>query len=144
MFLAHLNPIWIQLKLDLKFKRAHTTSLHTSLWLQIPYTYSLPTTHIYSTSSRRCIWNHLQTSGAELFCRNSQRVRAVGYFRRRAPFVDVWQDVSQNSKYDPANNSLWLKKGLRRSLPPLGLNILDFSCLLILLIYTNNKNSTTR
>ena len=31
--------------------------LYTSLQLQIPCTYSLPTLHIYSTSNRRRVWN---------------------------------------------------------------------------------------
>ena len=75
--------------------------LYTSLQLQILCTYSLPTLYIYSTSDRRRIWNpveHLRwrffaeivsvksrTSAVKIFCRNSQRVKAVGYFWRRAP-----------------------------------------------------------
>ena len=55
------------------------TSLHQSC------TYSLPTLHIYSTSNRRHIWNLVEHVHHELFCRNSQRVKVVGYFRRRAP-----------------------------------------------------------
>ena len=59
--------------------------LYTSLQLQIPCTYSLPALHIYSTSNRRHIWNPVEHLKWSFFCRNSQRVKAVGYFRRRAP-----------------------------------------------------------
>ena len=34
--------------------------LYSSLQLQIPCTYSLPTLHIYSTSNRRCVWNPVE------------------------------------------------------------------------------------
>ena len=34
--------------------------LYTSLQLQIPCTYSLPTLHIYSTSNRRRVWNPVE------------------------------------------------------------------------------------
>ena len=59
--------------------------LCTSLHLQIPCTYSLPTLHIYNTSNRKHIWNLVEHLHHELFCRNSQRVKAAGYFRGRAP-----------------------------------------------------------
>ena len=59
--------------------------LYTSLQLQIPCTCNLPTLHIYSTSSRRCVWDPLEPLRWSFFCRNSQRVRAVSYFCKRAP-----------------------------------------------------------
>ena len=54
------------------------------LQLQIPCTYSLPTLHIYSTSNQRDIWNSVTHLDHKLFYRNSQSVKAVGYFYRRA------------------------------------------------------------
>ena len=63
--------------------RASTTSLYNNLCLQIPCICSLPTPHTYSTSEA-----HLEsspTSAVELFCGISQRVKAIDYFRRRAP-----------------------------------------------------------
>ena len=38
-----------------------------------------------STFNRRHIWNLVEHLHHKLFCRNSQCVKAVGYFRRKAP-----------------------------------------------------------
>ena len=46
--------------------------------------FSLPTHHIYSTSSQIRVWK-LVESLVELFCRNSQRIKAVDCFQRGAP-----------------------------------------------------------
>ena len=53
--------------------------------LQIPCTYNLPTLHIYSTSKLEGHLESSRTSAVKRFCRNSQRVKPVGYFCRRAP-----------------------------------------------------------
>ena len=77
------------------------------------------------------------------FCRNSQRVKVVGYFCRRAPswIFDRMFDRILNATRP--NNLLQIEEGLQRSFPPLELHkgILDSSCLLILLIYTNNAEN---
>ena len=84
---------------------------------------------------------HLESSQASvvvLFCGNSRRLQAVGYFRRRAP---SWMsDTTLNEAL--SNDLLQLAEGLRRSFPSLGIHkvILDSPCLLILLIYTKHKN----
>ena len=57
-------------------------ALCTSLQLQIPCTYSLPTLHIYSAYNGRCIWNPVEHLRCSFF---AEIVKAVGYFRRRAP-----------------------------------------------------------
>ena len=84
---------------------------------------------------------HLESSRAaavELFCGNSQRLQAVGYFRRRVPswMFDKILNATQS------NNLLQLAKCLRTNFPSLGLHkgILDSPCLLILLIYTKHKS----
>ena len=63
----------------------------------------------------------------ELFCRNSQRVKAVDCFRRRAPscIFDRMFDRILNGKLP--SNFIQLEEGLRRSFPPLQLHkrILD-------------------
>ena len=87
-----------------------------------------------------------RTSAAELFCRNSQHVKAVDYFCRRASsyIFDRMFDRILNATLP--NNLLQLEEGLRRNFPPLELDkgIFDSPCLLILLIYTSNKeNSST-
>ena len=65
----------------------------------------------------------------ELFCGNSQCVKAIGCFSRGAPWLF----------FDRILNVILC---LRR-FPPLGLHkaILNFRCLLILLIHTKNKNN---
>ena len=72
--------------------------------------------------------------GGAFFCKNSQCVEFVGYFRGRAP---PWKfDRTLNSALP--NNSLQHEESLRRSFPPLTLykGISDFHCFLILLVYT--------
>ena len=75
-----------------------------------------------------------RTFEVELFCGNSQSVKAVDYFRRRASSL-IFDGI--------LNATLSNSKRLTRSFSPLGLRkgIADFSCLLILLIYTNNKKN---
>ena len=115
------------------------TSLHQSC------TYSLPTLHIYSTSNRRHIWNLVEHLHHELFCTDSQRVKAVGYFRRRAPscIFDRMFDRIVNGSLP--NNILLLEEDLRSSFPTgVTQGNRGLPCLLILLIYTSNKeNSST-
>ena len=86
------------------------------------------------------------TSAMELFCRNSQRVKVVGYFRRSAPSY-IFDKIFDRILYAALpNNVLQLKEGLWRRFPPLELHkgILDSPCLLILLIYTSKEqNSST-
>ena len=73
------------------------------------------------------------------FSGNSQRVIAVGYFRRRAA---SWK-FDRILNVTLPNNLLKLEEGLRRNFPPLGLykGTLDSHCLLILLIYTKHNNN---
>ena len=93
-------------------------------------------------------WQHIQSEGdlesdrpsvIELFCGNSQRVKAVGCFPWRAP--SCLFDRILNTTWP--NKLLQLEGFLRRGFPPLGLHkgILDSPCLLILLIYTKHKNN---
>ena len=64
-----------------------------------------------------------QRVAVELFYGNSQRVKAIGYFRTRAP---SWMFHMILNLTMP-NNLLKLQEVLRRSFPPLGLHkgILD-------------------
>ena len=64
---------------------ASTTFLYTSQLLQIPCTSSPPTNHLYNTYSRRHIWNQAKHVQRGHFCKYSQPVKTVGYFRREAP-----------------------------------------------------------
>ena len=88
---------------------------------------------------------HLESSrisAVQLFCGNRQRIKAVGCFSRRAllqMFDSVLNATLPKNLFQPED-------GLNRSFPPLGLHkgILGSRCLLIILIYTNNKkNSST-
>ena len=111
--------------------------LYASLRLQIPCTYNLPTLYICSPFNRRRIWNplkHLRWSFLH--------VKAVGYFRRRAPafICDRMFDRVLNATLP--NNLSELEEGLMRSFPLLELHkgILDSLCLLIFLINTNSSS----
>ena len=96
--------------------------LHTSLHLEIPCTYSLLTLHIYSTSNCREIWNSVEHLHHELFCRNCQRVKAVGFFRRKAPSCIFGRMFDRILNGTLPNNILEVGEGLRRSFPPLELH----------------------
>ena len=118
----------------------HQSAVTNSMQLQSTYTphlqYLQLQAHLESS----------QTSAVKLFCRNSQRVKTVGYFCRRAPSCIFGKMFDRILNATLPNNSLKLGEGLRRSFPPLELRkgILDSPCLLILLIYTSNKeNSST-
>ena len=92
---------------------------------------------------------HLESSrtpAVELFCRNSQRVKAVGYFCKRDTSCIFDRIFDRILIATLTNNLSQQEEGLRRNFPPLDLykGILDSPCLLILLIYTSNmKNSST-
>ena len=76
-------------------------------------------------------------SEVKLFCENTQRLQAVGYFCKRAP---SWMfDVILNATL--SHNLLQLAEGLKRSFLSLGLHkgIFESPCLLILLICTKHK-----
>ena len=96
--------------------------------------------HLHSTLTAppiRGTFGVRRTSVVEPFCRNSQPVKASGFFPRGAP---SWMfDRSLNATR--RNSSLELKEGLRRSFPPLGLHkgILDSPSILILWIYIKHK-----
>ena len=83
--------------------RVGRSVLYRSLWLQIPCTYSLRTLHIYSTSNWRRIWSPVEHLP---FCGNSERIKAIGYFRRRAPSCNLWQVIWQGFKWDLVHNLL--------------------------------------
>ena len=118
----------------------HQSAVTNSMHLQSTYTPHLP----YLQSEA-----HLESSrisAMEPFYRHCQLVKAVGYFCRRALscIFDRMFDWILNATLP--NNLLNLEEGMRRSFPPLELRkgILDSHCLLILLIYTSNKeNSST-
>ena len=76
---------------------------------------------------------------------NSQRVKTVGYLRRRAPSC-IFDSMFDRIINATLPNNLLQLEGLRRSFPPLELpkGILDSPCLLIPLIYTNNKTHVIR
>ena len=96
--------------------------LYTNLQLQIPCTYSLPTLHIYSTSNRMRIWNPVKHLLWRFIRRNSQRVKAVGYFRRKAPSCIFNRMFDRVLNGTLPNNLLNLEEGLRRSFPPVELH----------------------
>ena len=81
MLLAHLNRFSIQFKYK---SRASTTFLYKRLvvtnFMHLHCTY---TPHLQYLQSRTHLESN-RTSVVEDFCRNSQHVEAVGYFRRRA------------------------------------------------------------
>ena len=118
--------------------------LYTSLKLQIPCTYSLPTPHIYRTSKRRPIWNSVEHLWWSYFTKIVNVL--VVYFWKRAPSWIFDRIFDRILNANLPNNLLQLKEGLRRSFSPLELHkrILGSPYLLIHLIYTNNKeNSST-
>ena len=117
--------------------------LYTSLQLQIPCTYSLPTLQLQYLQPEA----HLEscgTSAMELFSKNSQLVKGVCYFCRRAPscIFDRMFDRILNATLP---NNLLQSEGLRKNFRPLELHrgIRDSSCLLNLLIYTSNKENSS-
>ena len=76
-----------------------------------------------------------RTSGMKLFCRNSRRLQAVGYFGKRARSCMFDRILNETS-----SSNLQLAEGLRRSFPSLGLHkgIFDSP---YLLIYTKHKTN---
>ena len=89
---------------------------------------------------------HLESSRISvvaLFCRNSQCVKAAGYFHRRVPSCIFRRVFDRILNAAPPNNLLLLEEGARRNFPPLELRkeILVSLCLLMLLIYTDNKKN---
>ena len=113
----------------------HQSAVTHSIHLQSSYT-----PHLQYLQSEM----HLESSRAfvgELFSRKRQRVKAVGYFCRRATLCIFDRMFDRILNATSPNNLLWLEEGLRRSFTPLELHkgILESLCLLILLIYTSNR-----
>ena len=105
------------------------TYIHINIHVCVQYIYK-----IYIHIQSEAYLKSSRTFEVELFCRNSQSVKVVGYFRRRASSL-IFDSIP--------NATLSNSKHLPRSFSPLGLHkgIVDFSFLLILLIYTNNKKN---
>ena len=82
----------------------------------------LQSLHIYSTSNRMRIWNPVKHLLWRFIRRNSQRVKAVGYFRRKAPSCIFNRMFDRVLNGTLPNNLLNLEEGLRRSFPPVELH----------------------
>ena len=110
--------------------RAWTSSLYTSLRLQIPFTCSLPAPQIYCTFPSESQSNWI--SAEELFYWNSQRLTTVECFSRTFDMI-----LNMTLPKD----LLSLLEGLRGSFPSLWLltRILDSPYLLIFLINTKHN-----
>ena len=118
--------------------------LYTSLRLQIPCTYSLPTVHIYSTSYRRHIWNPVEHLRWSFFPEIVNVLILLWVFSQKSSIVQKssFDWIFDSIPYSTLSNNLWSNNlGLMRSVPSLELHkrILDFPCLLIHLTDTNNK-----
>ena len=55
-----------------------------------------------------------RTAAVEVYCGNSQRIKAIGYFRRRAPFwmFDRIVNVTQPNNYVPLHQKLATSPGM--------------------------------
>ena len=121
----------------LQFGRVSTTTLRTSLQLQIPCTWSLPTPHIYST---------FPIGGAFRMQSRSFFAETVDVFRPLAIFAEQLHRgclTGFQMRFCPIiHYSSLACRSSEEKFPPLGLHqgILDPPCLLILLIYTKHKN----
>ena len=78
-FLSHHKKRFILVWSSLIYFPVHQPAATNSMHLQSTYTPHLQ--HIQSEAHLKSS----RTSAVELYCGNSQRIKAVGYFRRRAP-----------------------------------------------------------
>ena len=78
-FLSHHKKRFILVWSSLNYFPVHQPAATNSMHLQSTYTPHLQ--HIQSEAHMESS----RTSAVELYCGNSQRIKAVGYFRRRAP-----------------------------------------------------------
>ena len=116
---------------------------YTSLRLQIPCTYSLPTSYIYSTFNRKPVWNPVEHLRWRFFSEIVNKV--VGYFLRKAPLCIFDKMFDRILNATLSNNLSQLEESQRISFPPRELQkgILDSLCLPISLVYTNNKGKSS-
>ena len=78
-FLNHHKKIFLSVWSSLNYFPVHQPAATNFMRLQSTYTPHLQ--HIQSEAHMESRW----TSAVELYCRNSQRIKAVGHFCRRAP-----------------------------------------------------------
>ena len=78
--------------------------------MHLQSTYTLHLQHIKSEGHMESS----RTAAVEVYCGNSQRIKAIGYFRRRAPFwmFDRIVNVTQPNNYVPLHQKLATSPGM--------------------------------